>query len=83
MKRISPIKVPGAFRDRVWRITHPTGVSAIFTDYNLEITSWIDGAQEFPELGQHIRCGGNAYYVIGSANKRGWLVEDLGINENG
>lgn len=74
-----PVKfIPGIMneRDRVWTIRHPNGTEVSFTDYNQEITGHTDNASEFPVLGEHIRYGGNAYYVVGEANRLGWTVID-------
>ena len=77
--------VPGVvnFRDRLWIIVHePTGAEVAFTDYNQEITGHTSGAADFPELGEFIRYTGNAYYVVGEANKRpGFVTIDGGTNE--
>lgn len=77
--------VPGImnFRDRLWIIIHePTGAEVAFTDYNQEITGHTENAKDFPELGEFIRFTGNAYYVIGEANRRkGFIIIDGGSNE--
>jgi hypothetical protein len=74
------MKVPGIMNshDRVWTIKHPNGLEVSFTDYNQEITGHTDNAKEFPDLGKYIHYGGNAYYVVGEANRRGWTVIDRG-----
>jgi len=66
-------KVPGImnFRDRLWIIIHlKTNSEVAFTDYNQEITGHTEDADKFPELGEYIYYGGNAYYIIGEANRR-------------
>lgn len=77
-----PHDIPGVANayDRVWRIQHPSGVSVSFTDYNQEITGHDDNAADFPMLGPYIHYGGNAYYVIGEANRLGWQVIDGGAH---
>lgn len=69
------------FRDRLWIIVHESGVEVAFTDYNQEITGHTDDASSFPELGQFIHYTGNAYYVIGEANRRCGFVTISGYNE--
>ncbi len=68
--------VPGIsnFRDRLWIIVHPDGTEVAFTDYNQEITGHTEGAAEFPDLGEHIKYGGNAYFVVSEANRRGFVT---------
>lgn len=68
--------IPGIMneRDRIWTIQHPSGVTVSFTDYNQEITGHDESASDFPVLGQYIHYGGNAYYVVGEANRLGWKV---------
>jgi len=76
-------KIPGItnLRDRIWILVHPNGAEIAFTDYNQEITGHTDNAEEFPELGEFIHYGGNAYYVVGEANRRGFYVIDGGPHE--
>jgi hypothetical protein len=78
-------KVPGVmnFRDRLWIFVHePSGAEVAFTDYNQEITGHTEDASAFPELGECIRYAGNAYYVVGEANRRpGFVTIDGGTNE--
>lgn len=77
--------VPGVmnFRDRLWIIVHPeSGKEVAFTDYNQEITGHTEDAEDFPELGEFVKYGGNAYYVVGEANRRpGFVTIDGGSNE--
>lgn len=74
-------RIPGIMnnRDRAWKIVHPDGAEVSFTDYNQEITGHTDNAADFPVLGKHIHYGGNAYYVVGEANRMGWTVFDLSL----
>ncbi|TAL02650.1 MAG: hypothetical protein EPO08_06460 [Rhodospirillaceae bacterium] len=76
-------KVPGVanFRDRLWILIHPDGSEVAFTDYNQEITGHTDNAATFPVLGPHIVYGGNAYYIVGEANRLGFVTIDGGSNE--
>jgi hypothetical protein len=78
--------VPGImnFRDHLWIIVHePSGAEVAFTDYNQEITGCTENAASFPEFGEEIdRFGGNAYYVVGEANRRpDFVTIDGGSNE--
>lgn len=63
-------------RDRAWIIRHPDGIEIAFIDYNQEITGHTDNARELPVLGEYIKYGGNAYYVVGEASRMGWTVID-------
>jgi hypothetical protein len=75
-------KVPGVmnFRDRLWIIVHPNGMEVAFTDYNQEITGYTEDAADFPELGEFIHYTGNTYYVVGEANRRGFITINGGEN---
>ncbi len=82
MEENSKMKIPGIGNDReaAHIILHPSGVWVALTQYNHEITGHTDNAADFPKLGEHIHYGGNSYYVLGEAIKRGWEVIDLRRN---
>ena len=61
-------------QDRCWRITGPNFVVGL-TDYNWEITGYPPLLQRlFPRT---CKYGGNAYYLIGQCQLRGWKVENV------
>jgi hypothetical protein len=61
-------------QDRWWKIDGPEGCG-ILTDYNWEITGYTDSLRAL--LGGIIRYGGNAYYVLGQCQLRGWKMEQI------
>lgn len=61
------------FHDRLWRIEGPNFVAGL-TEYNNELTGYapiLTGV-----FGKNVvRYGGNAYFVLNEARKRGFKVE--------
>lgn len=83
-RQIAEFNIPGIMnkRDLHWVILHPSGVWVGLTDYNQEITGHTDNAKDFPILGEYIHYGGNAYYVIGEANRLGFITVKMSPKDN-
>lgn len=80
-EQIAKFSIPGIMnkQDLHWVILHPSGVWVGLTDHNQEIISHTDNAKDFPVLGEHIHYGGNAYYVIGEANRLGFITARINV----
>ncbi len=61
--------------DRLWRIEGPNFVAAL-TEYNDELTGFAPILQGV--FGKNVvHYGGNAYYILNQARKRGYRVEHV------
>lgn len=61
--------------DRLWRITGPNFVAGL-TEYDDELTGFAPILQGV--FGKKVvHCGGNAYYILKEARRRGYNVEEI------
>lgn len=61
-------------QDRLWSITGPNFAAGL-TEYNDEITGFAPILRGV--LGDDVHYGGNAYYILNVARRRGYKVEHV------
>lgn len=76
MKEPHPLRkgIGGDRQDRLWSIAGPNFVAGL-TEYNDEITGFAPILRGV--FGKDVHYGGNAYFILNEARRRGFQVEHI------